>query len=36
MNKLFVIPGHGAGDNGSCGNGFKEAEEKIEEKENEI
>ena len=26
MAKLFVIPGHGAGDNGACGNGFKEAE----------
>ena len=26
MSKLFVIPGHGAGDNGACGNGFKEAE----------
>lgn len=26
MAKLFIIPGHGAGDNGACGNGFKEAE----------
>ena len=26
MAKLYVIPGHGAGDNGACGNGFKEAE----------
>ena len=26
MSKLFVIPGHGAGDNGACENGFKEAE----------
>lgn len=24
--KLFVIPGHGAGDNGACANGYKEAE----------
>ena len=26
MAKLYVIPGHGAGDNGACKNGFKEAE----------
>lgn len=26
MSKLFVIPGHGAGDNGACKNGFQEAE----------
>lgn len=26
MKKLYVIPGHGAGDNGSCANGYKEAE----------
>lgn len=26
MKKLYVIPGHGAGDNGACKNGFKEAE----------
>lgn len=26
MANLFVIPGHGAGDNGACGNGFQEAE----------
>ena len=25
-NKLFVIPGHGAGDSGAVGNGYKEAE----------
>lgn len=24
--KLFVIPGHGAGDPGACGNGYQEAE----------
>lgn len=24
--KLYVIPGHGAGDNGACANGYKEAE----------
>lgn len=26
MVKLFVIPGHGAGDSGACGNGYQEAE----------
>lgn len=26
MKKLFVIPGHGAGDSGAVGNGFEEAE----------
>ena len=26
MSKLFVISGHGAGDNGACGNGYQEAE----------
>jgi hypothetical protein len=26
MDKLYVISGHGAGDNGACKNGFKEAE----------
>ncbi len=26
MKKLFVIPGHGAGDSGAIGNGFEEAE----------
>lgn len=26
MTKLFVIPGHGAGDSGACGNGYEEAE----------
>lgn len=26
MTNLYVIPGHGAGDNGACKNGFKEAE----------
>ena len=26
MVKLFIIPGHGAGDPGACGNGFEEAE----------
>lgn len=26
MTKLFVIPGHGAGDPGACGNGYSEAE----------
>ena len=26
MDKLFVIPGHGAGDPGACGNGYQEAE----------
>lgn len=26
MPRLFVIPGHGAGDPGACGNGFSEAE----------
>lgn len=26
MKKLYIIPGHGAGDNGACKNGFKEAE----------
>lgn len=26
MPKLFVIPGHGAGDSGACGNGYCEAE----------
>lgn len=25
-NLLYIIPGHGAGDNGACKNGFKEAE----------
>ena len=25
-NKIFVIPGHGAGDSGAVGNGYKEAE----------
>ena len=25
-NKLFIIPGHGAGDSGACGNGYQEAE----------
>ena len=25
-NKLFIIPGHGDGDNGACGNGCQEAE----------
>lgn len=26
MSKLFIIAGHGAGDNGACENGFQEAE----------
>ena len=26
MSKLFIIPGHGAGDCGACGNGYQEAE----------
>lgn len=26
MTRLFVIPGHGAGDSGACGNGYEEAE----------
>ena len=26
MAKLFIIPGHGAGDPGACGNGYEEAE----------
>lgn len=26
MAKIYVIPGHGAGDPGACGNGFQEAE----------
>lgn len=26
MTKLFVIPGHGAGDPGACGHGYEEAE----------
>lgn len=26
MAKLFVIPGHGAGDSGACGNGYQEQE----------
>lgn len=26
MVKLFIIPGHGAGDCGACGNGYQEAE----------
>ena len=26
MANLFVIPGHGAGDSGACGNGYQEAE----------
>ena len=26
MKKLYIISGHGAGDNGACKNGFKEAE----------
>lgn len=26
MTKLFVIPGHGAGDSGACGNGYQEQE----------
>ena len=26
MTKLFVIPGHGAGDSGACGHGFEESE----------
>ena len=25
MSKLFIIPGHGAGDCGACGNGYQEA-----------
>lgn len=26
MSRLFIIPGHGAGDNGAVGNGYQEAE----------
>ena len=26
MSKLYIIPGHGAGDCGACGNGYQEAE----------
>lgn len=26
MSKLFIIPGHGAGDPGACGHGYQEAE----------
>lgn len=26
MSKLYIIPGHGAGDPGACGNGYEEAE----------